>query len=104
MSSETNHLSCCQNGSNSENASISNDSESVEMDYTQGNNNTMCHLNNENTSGYSFPKRDAVDIKFNDVKYAVKQFSFYKRKYGECLLYNFLNIMLKENKIVKLLY
>lgn len=75
-------MSCCQNSTNSEN--ISTDENSIE-DFEQGNNNTVFHSTMENTV-FSFPKRQAVDLEFKDMRFTVKKLSLAKRRIGECFL------------------
>lgn len=88
---------CCQTSPNTtpEN-SISEDS--IELDDTAANNNTMFHTHQfeDTKSGgidssnlcfgnmdKNFPKRKLIDVEFQNIKYSVGKFSFRERKFGK---------------------
>jgi hypothetical protein len=74
-------LSCCQSGESIENSSID---EITMVDNNQNdNNNTVYNANQCDTNDNIFPKRESVDIEFSQLTYAVKKFSFSKRKFGK---------------------
>lgn len=72
---------CCTSGS-TENSIT--DIESAD-NYRFGNNNNDTIMFKAEKLNGSFPKRQPVDVEFQDIKYTVGKFSFTHRKYGKNL-------------------
>lgn len=96
-STSTAIVGCCQSSSTTPENSIV---DYIEEDLGASNNNTLSHASKENETkngekiavniigkqkgiNFTFPKRPKVDIEFQNVNYAVKQFSFKQRQFGE---------------------
>ena len=94
-SDEKYQLSCCQSSAvTTPEDSIAEDS--IGENDSTGNNNTMFHTLEIddipikkgllfNDSAYGFPKRMAVDVEFQNIKYTVGKFSFRSRKFGKSI-------------------
>lgn len=97
QSTSTTIVGCCQSSSTTPENSIV---DYIEEDFEVSNNNTLSHASNENETknggkvavniigkqkgiNFTLPKRPKVDMEFQNVKYAVKQFSFKQRQFGE---------------------
>lgn len=99
----TSIVGCCQSSSTTPENSIV---DYIEEDLEAPNNNTLFHacdaidnVNGEKVTSaavdviakkkasidFTFPKRPKVDIEFQNVKYAVKTFSFQNRRFGKYL-------------------
>lgn len=70
-------LSCCQ----------TNSTRSSKILDTQGktNNNLSFNVDNYDLFDVNFPRREEVDIEFQNIKYTVRKFSFSEKKFGKFL-------------------